>query len=337
MVSINVCWDEPGWSRSFGDGEYREPEFGAPIGDQVEVFGFVGDGASLSAFGQPGRVTLLFERPVDPFDRDADLHGSLLRIERITAGVDSFREDDFGLRTRAEGVVPRSGGFDAPTFEFGVGRDLSVHVGIDGRVFGFPLGYGVGEDQRAPLDVDALPGEGRYDGLHAEMQPDAVSVPELAPDGYEGSFRALALPGFPVDADRGVVAPAGDAQLEGYFGLSLHREYEFDLPVEGIGGALLDAELQRFFYAIGIPMFQVFESCKHFIRTIPALVYDEAKPEDIDTDGEDHIYDECRYLLMQHPISPREHIPYNRPAFDPLDLGQNDQRRAPASVAIKIR
>lgn len=87
----------------------------------------------------------------------------------------------------------------------------------------------------------------------------------------------------------------------------------------------------------GIPMFQVFDTCKHFIRTIPALVYDEAKPEDIDTDGEDHIYDECRYLLMQHPISPREHIPYNRPAFDPLDLGQNDQRRAPASVAIKIR
>ena len=87
----------------------------------------------------------------------------------------------------------------------------------------------------------------------------------------------------------------------------------------------------------GIPMFQVFDTCKHFIRTIPALVYDEAKPEDIDTDGEDHIYDECRYLLMQHPISPREHIPYSRPAFDPLDLHQDTAQHGPPSVAIKIR
>ena len=43
----------------------------------------------------------------------------------------------------------------------------------------------------------------------------------------------------------------------------------------------------------GIPMLYVFNTCKHFIRTIPALVYDESDVEDIDTDGEDHIYDEC--------------------------------------------
>jgi hypothetical protein len=43
----------------------------------------------------------------------------------------------------------------------------------------------------------------------------------------------------------------------------------------------------------GIPMLYVFNTCKHFIRTVPALVYDESNVEDIDTDGEDHIYDEC--------------------------------------------
>ena len=55
-------------------------------------------------------------------------------------------------------------------------------------------------------------------------------------------------------------------------------------------------------------MFQVFNTCKHFIRTIPNLVYSSKKFEDIDTDQEDHIYDECRYVLMEHPIAPRENV-----------------------------
>lgn len=38
----------------------------------------------------------------------------------------------------------------------------------------------------------------------------------------------------------------------------------------------------------GRPMFQVFSTCRHFIRTVPALVYDQHTVEDIDTDGEDH-------------------------------------------------
>lgn len=55
----------------------------------------------------------------------------------------------------------------------------------------------------------------------------------------------------------------------------------------------------------GFPMFYVFNTCKHFIRTIPLLLYDEHKPEDLDTDGEDHIADAFRYFLMSRPIAPR--------------------------------
>ena len=55
----------------------------------------------------------------------------------------------------------------------------------------------------------------------------------------------------------------------------------------------------------GKPMFQVTSNCVQFIRTLPTLVYDETKPEDLDTDGEDHAADECRYALMarstEHP------------------------------------
>jgi hypothetical protein len=55
----------------------------------------------------------------------------------------------------------------------------------------------------------------------------------------------------------------------------------------------------------GFPMFYVFNNCKHFIRTLPLLQYDEHKPEDLDTEGEDHIADEWRYMLMSRPIKPR--------------------------------
>lgn len=54
----------------------------------------------------------------------------------------------------------------------------------------------------------------------------------------------------------------------------------------------------------GVPLLYVFSTCKHFIRTVPNLVYDETDVEDVDTAGEDHIYDECRYVLMENPIAP---------------------------------
>lgn len=76
----------------------------------------------------------------------------------------------------------------------------------------------------------------------------------------------------------------------------------------------------------GLPMFQVFNTCKHFIRTIPTLVYSEKDVEDIDTDLEDHIYDEWRYMMMEHLIKPRRNadklaLPYG----DPLNMF-NDRR-----------
>lgn len=66
-------------------------------------------------------------------------------------------------------------------------------------------------------------------------------------------------------------------------------------------------------------MFQVFNTCTNFIRTIPNLVYSDKHPEDIDTDLEDHIYDECRYVLMENPISPRMNVAQKIKLDDPLN------------------
>lgn len=75
------------------------------------------------------------------------------------------------------------------------------------------------------------------------------------------------------------------------------------------------------FNEYGEPMFQVFnnDSNRDFIRTIPMLVYSERHPEDIDTDMEDHIYDEWRYVLMSRPIAPRQNVKRTPPEFDPLN------------------
>ena len=77
----------------------------------------------------------------------------------------------------------------------------------------------------------------------------------------------------------------------------------------------------------GRSMFYVFNTCKHFIRTVPNLVYDEKSPEDIDTTQEDHIYDECRYVLMTRVISVRKNEPKPVPLEDPLDLYKEERQK----------
>ena len=46
------------------------------------------------------------------------------------------------------------------------------------------------------------------------------------------------------------------------------------------------------------PRLVYFKTCKNSIRTIPALVHDDHRPEDVETDSEDHAGDTTRYLLM---------------------------------------
>lgn len=54
----------------------------------------------------------------------------------------------------------------------------------------------------------------------------------------------------------------------------------------------------------GYAQMYVFDNCKGFIRTVPTLMYSATKPEDLDTELEDHIADEWRYFCMSRPIQP---------------------------------
>ena len=101
-------------------------------------------------------------------------------------------------------------------------------------------------------------------------------------------------PGY-MGRHRGVVFSKGDnARIAGK--MQLHERLRFDED--------------------GYPMFYVFNTCTNWIRTVPTLPYSTKKPEDVDSDAEDHDYDATRYFLMAHPIAPtkkpqREYKPWS--------------------------
>ena len=95
-------------------------------------------------------------------------------------------------------------------------------------------------------------------------------------------------------------------------------EVFFDYGINGYpGDPARDQKIKQFHERLRIPhdpssrpMFQVFDTCTQFIRTIPLLQQDEHDPEDVDTKMEDHIYDEqalifqCRPLALEIPEPP---------------------------------
>ena len=66
-------------------------------------------------------------------------------------------------------------------------------------------------------------------------------------------------------------------------------------------------------------MMYVFSNCEGFIRTMPSLIFSKNNPEDLDTEGEDHIADEVRYMCMAHPIAPTVSMPSEIKPFNPLE------------------
>ena len=75
----------------------------------------------------------------------------------------------------------------------------------------------------------------------------------------------------------------------------------------------------------GLPYYQVSTDCPNVIRTLPELIHDDLKVEDVDSAGEDHAPDDQRYMLkkikfidgvgaMNHPQANQVYMP-NAPRF----------------------
>ena len=70
----------------------------------------------------------------------------------------------------------------------------------------------------------------------------------------------------------------------------------------------------------GYPQMYIFNTCRAFVRTVPALLYSSTDVEDLDTRQEDHVADESRYFCMSRPIAPRCETAQVQAGEDPLNM-----------------
>jgi hypothetical protein len=87
----------------------------------------------------------------------------------------------------------------------------------------------------------------------------------------------------------------------------------------------------RFSGEDGRPMIYAFDTCVDSIRTIPSLQHSAIRPEDLDTDGEDHAADEWRYGCMSRPWAaavPVARKPRPRDLWDEEDRSEDSWKVA---------
>jgi len=72
------------------------------------------------------------------------------------------------------------------------------------------------------------------------------------------------------------------------------------------------------------PLLLVMDHCTHWLRTVPYMTYDARDPEDVDTNLEDHAYDQTRYAVMSE---------YSR---DPKKLRRRDEYRVTRSATYDM-
>lgn len=145
-------------------------------------------------------------------------------------------------------------------------------IDYDGRVFVYrekywQKGHKTDADEQAK-EIVRLSGDEEYDYSIADP---AIFSPTGVVDKYGGQTIAETF------ARNGIIfMPASNRRIDGW---SVMNQY------------LMWDEHNK-------PKLQYFSTCKDSIRTIPNLVHDEIRPEDVDTDGEDHAADVDRYFLM---------------------------------------
>ena len=89
--------------------------------------------------------------------------------------------------------------------------------------------------------------------------------------------------------------------------------------------------------ADGAPMLFVFDACRDFIRTVPVLRSDAMRPDDLDTQGEDHIVDVVRQACSPRPMiaRPRRAELSPSPWLAPGRDGRS--RRRPSGARSRVR
>lgn len=159
------------------------------------------------------------------------------------------------------------------------------------------------------------PGEPNV-GLKMDASEVGRRVAELDGEGVSGAASVIDPSAFIVDGGPSIAERM--AQQGALFRKADNRR----VASKGAMGGW-DMMRERLVGEDGSPMLYFFSNCKASIRTIPALQHDEKRPEDLDTDQEDHAADMVRYACMSRPYT-RSRPKSKRPVDAPItfnDLG----------------
>lgn len=138
-------------------------------------------------------------------------------------------------------------------------------------------------------------------GLKLTAEEVAQGILERTPKGEKITYGVLDPAAFAVDGGPSIAERMG--KLGVHFGRADNKRIA---KMGALGGW---DQMRSRMKGDGVrPMIYTFSTCADSIRTIPALQHDQDRPEDLDTDGEDHAADEWRYACMSRPW-----VPNNKP------------------------
>lgn len=302
---MTTLWE--GIEIRFPDG-HREPRYRSRVFVPASVF----DNPALLD-NDPSYVDKL--ALMSPAERDALLYGSWDSFEGQVFVEWQNDPDRYEDHVETHVIAP----FRVPAtwrvwrgFDWGYSRPFSVGwyaVDHDGRLYRIRELYG----------CDGTPNRGvRWEP--AKLAREIRRIEAEDPNLRERHIRGVADPA--IFSSSGTESVAALMEREGVY---------WDPGDHNRTAGLAQVHHRMAFDDEGRPMLYVFSTCRHFIRTVPALVYDETDVEDVDTDGEDHIYDELRYVCMANPIAPRPAQRRRVMVWDPLDQDPLHQRRTAAT------
>lgn len=213
---------------------------------------------------------------------------------------DIFLGQMFEFNSRDHVIKPIPVPGDAPlymTFDWGFGKPYSTGwwwVDNDGRIYRFSELYGmrpgqedVGLRETDPEIADRIVQREKDLGIWGRdikrlADPTCFNKKPDLIGGGQGPSTAEEF------AKKGIVIEPGDANRK----LKIRQFHQRVRVMRNQDGSAIDA-----------PMMMVYDTCKDFIRTIPALQADLGNVEDVDTTYEDHVYDETSHICMARPMA----------------------------------
>ncbi len=215
--------------------------------------------------------------------RDALLHGRWDAFEGqvFSEWVDDPEQYSSGIFTHViDDFLPPKSWRRYRAFDFGYARPFAVlwmAVDPDERIYVYREYYGASAPNEG---VRMTPTDIAKNILEIEKAADEDEVIGVADPSIWDASRGESI-AYQMSKE-GVYFNKGDnARLAGK--MQLHRRLAFD------------SSSRSFIYFT--------RACRNTIRTLPTLVYDSVCPEDVNTSGEDHIYDALRYFLMLRPAA----------------------------------